>query len=60
MTEMDFVLAIRAEARAAAPDADRRTRLPAALLERIRRVHGRAVANLVEFPHWLLTSEGAS
>ena len=57
MNELDFALKVREAARAANPGADPATPLPAEQLERIRVKHGRAVANLVEFPHWLLTSE---
>ena len=57
MKELETALAIRARARADNPDADQATPLPAGRLERLRRIHGRAFANLCEFPHWLLTCE---
>ena len=57
MGEMEFVLKVKEAARAANPSADPATPMPAAQLERIRVKHGRAVANLVEFPHWPLTRE---
>ena len=50
---------IRAEARAALPQGDQTTPLPADWLEDVRTEHGRGVANLVEFPWWLLTGEAS-
>ena len=52
-------MAIRAEARLSLPGGDQTTPLPADWLEDVRTEHGRAVANLVEFPWWLLTGEAA-
>ena len=57
---MTAALRLRAAARAARPGGDKTDPLPAADLERVRVDYGRAVANLCEFPHWLLTREGAS
>ena len=57
MKALETALAIRARARAANPDADQATPLPAATLTEVRVEHGRATANLCEFPHWLLSRE---
>ena len=56
-TTTEFVLAVRAQARAANPDSNQSVPLEPSRLEAVRVQWGRAVANQVEFPHWLTANE---